>query len=87
MMNPSSNQTEAYVEVYGFVVSAMIHSLKSQDEVIILHENGANDVVAEYKGRRYTAIFNGFVGLYYVDDVYGQLPDQHVCPSCGAYIP
>ena len=82
MINPSPIQTEAH----GFVVSAMIHSLKSQDEVIILHENGANDVVAEYKGRRYTAIFNGFVGLYYVDDVYGQLPDQHVCPSCRAYI-
>ena len=72
---------------HGFIVSAMIHSLKTFDEVIILHENGANDVVAEYKGRRYTGIFNGFVSCYYVDDIYGQLPDQHRCPQCGDYIP
>ena len=76
MMNPSPNQTE----VHGFIVSAMIHSLRSRDEVIILHENGVNDVIAEYKGVRYTAIYNGFVCSYYVDDIYGELPDQHVCP-------
>ena len=65
----------------------MIHTLKNIDEVTILHENGASDVVAEYKGVRYTAIFNGFVCSYYVDDLYGKLPDQHKCPQCGAYIP
>ena len=70
-----------------FKTKAMVHSLKAQDEVTILHENGCNDVVAEYKGKRCTAIFNGFVCLYYVDDIYGVLSDQTKCPSCGAFIP
>jgi hypothetical protein len=70
-----------------FKIKAMVHSLKAQDEVAILHENGCNDVIAEYKGRRFTAIFNPFAGLYYVDDVYGVLPDQHKCPVCGEVIP
>ncbi|MCL2619885.1 MAG: hypothetical protein FWD97_02980 [Defluviitaleaceae bacterium] len=80
-------ETMTQTKTQGFKTQAMIHSLKSHDEVIILHENGVNDVVAEYKGIRYTAIFNGFVCSYYVDDIYGELPDQHVCPSCGVYIP
>jgi hypothetical protein len=45
--------------------------LKAQDEVVILHEKSCNDVIAEYKEKRCTAIFNPFVGLYYIDDVYG----------------
>ena len=65
---------------------AIIHSLKAQDEATILHENGPNDVVAEYNGKRYTAIFNVFVGLYYVDDLYGELPNQHQCSTCLASI-
>ncbi len=69
-----------------FQAKAMVHSLKAQDDVAILHENGSNDVVAEYKGIRCTAIFNPFAGMFYVDDIYGILPDQHKCPSCGEYI-
>lgn len=68
-----------------FKTKAMIHSLKTQDEVTVLHENGNNDVVAEYKGKRYTAIFNPFVGSYYVDDIYGGLPDMHKCHVAGLY--
>jgi len=75
------------IEPQGFKAQAMVHSLKSQDEVIILHEKDCNDVVAEYKGIRYTAIFNGFVCSYYVDDLYGVLPDQHKCPYCSVHIP
>ena len=37
-----------------FKTIAMIHSLKDFAEVTILHESGVNDVVAEYKGVRYT---------------------------------
>ena len=70
-----------------FKAMAMINSLKNQAKVTILHENGVNDVVAEYNGIRCTAIFNGFVCLYYVDDVYGTLPDPTQCPRCGANIP
>jgi len=70
-----------------FQTKALIHSLRSEDTVTILHENGSNDVVADYTGIRYTAIYNPFVGLYYVDNIYGELKDQNKCPSCGDYIP
>jgi len=70
-----------------FKIRAMVHSLKAQDEVTILHEKSNNDVIAEYNGQRCTAIFNPFVCLFYVDDVYGVLPDQHKCPACGELLP
>ena len=66
-----------------FQAKAMMHSLYSLDDVVILHENGNNDVVAEYRGVRYTAVYNPYACLYYVDDLYGELPDQHICPHCG----
>lgn len=69
-----------------FKTMAQVHSLQAQDEVTILHEKGNNDVIAEYNGKRCTAIFNPFVCLYYVDDLYGVLPDQHKCPVCGDLI-
>ena len=53
--------------------SAMVHSLEAQAEVTILEKIGDNQYVAEYNGTLCTAIFNPFVGLYYVDDVYGVL--------------
>jgi len=70
-----------------FKARAMIHSLKDTDLVLILHENGANDVIAEYNSKRFTAVYNPFVGLYYVDDVYGELVNQDKCPFCNTYIP
>ena len=69
-----------------FNTKAIVHSLKSKDDVTILHEKSNNDVIAEYKGKRCTAIFNIFVGMFYVDDIYGVLPDQHKCPTCGEYV-
>ena len=50
---------------------AMVHSLNGLAEVSIISENGCNHVIADYKGLRCTAVFNIFLGLYYVDDVYG----------------
>ena len=47
----------------NFTTRAMVHSLKGLDEVVILHKRSARDVVAEYRGKRYTAIFNPFVCL------------------------
>jgi 5'-3' exonuclease len=59
-----------------FKVQAMVHSLKAKDEVTIISEDrDTNKVVAEYKGKKYTAIFNWFVGLYYVDNLYGEIKD------------
>jgi hypothetical protein len=72
-----------------FKANAIIHSFskecsdKPYDDAMIIHEDGSNDVVAEYKGIRYTAIFNPFVCRYYVDDIYGKLEDQTRCPQCG----
>ena len=40
-------------------------------EAEILERIGDNLYLAEYNGVRCTAIFNIFVGRYFVDDVYG----------------
>lgn len=59
-------------------VKAYIHSLKDRGhdrhilgEAEIIKCIGNNLYLAEYNGTRCTAIFNPFVGKYYVDDVYG----------------
>lgn len=59
-----------------FKVKAMVHSLNNFAEVTIISEDGPNNVVAEYRGKRYTAIFNIFNGNYYVDDIYGLIEDK-----------
>lgn len=60
-------------------VEAYIHSLK--DIKIDRHILGKAEIIrriednrylAEYNGIRCTAIFNPFVGRYFVDDVYGK---------------
>lgn len=51
---------------------AHIHSLNGQlDTVTIVQHKDNNHVIAEYKGKKFTAVFNTFVGSYYVDDIYG----------------
>lgn len=57
----------------AYAVNAMIHSLKDLDTATIISHTDNNHVIAEYKGGRCTAIFNPFVGFYYVDDIYGKL--------------
>lgn len=59
-------------------VQAYIHSLKDQEhdrhvlgEAEIIRQIGDNLYLAEVNGVRCTAIFNPFVGRYFVDDVYG----------------
>jgi len=59
-------------------VMAYVHSLKDKKtdtnhsaEVTIFEKYGDNQYIAEYNGIRCTAIFNWFVGMYFVDDVYG----------------
>ncbi len=53
-------------------IQARIHSLDGQfDEVTIVSEKSDNDIIVDYNGVRCTAIYNVFVGCYYVDDVYG----------------
>ena len=53
-------------------IQARIHSLDGQfDEVTIISEKSDNDIIVDYNGVRCTAIYNVFVGCYYVDNVYG----------------
>lgn len=54
-----------------FEANAMIHSINRTAEVIIIGRAGDNDYRAEYNGYVYTAIYNPFVGLFYVDDKFG----------------
>lgn len=60
------------------VVEAYIHSLKDHahdrhvlGKAEIIRCIGDNLYLAEHNGVRCTAIFNPFVGRYFVDDVYG----------------
>ena len=51
---------------------ARIHSLSGNlAEVEIIEKRGDNDYVASYNGKLCSAIFNPFVGCFYVDDIYG----------------
>ena len=59
-------------------VQAYIHSLKDREhdrsvlgEAEIIRKIEDNLYLAEYNGVRCTAIYNPFVGRYYVDDLYG----------------
>lgn len=66
-------------------IMANLHSLKTEDnpemlefghhkaEVIIISHENNNNVVAEYHGALYSAIFNPFIGEYFVDDVHGYI--------------
>lgn len=63
-------------------VEAYIHSLQNKvtgehamGEAEIIQKIGDNLYVAEYNGVRCTAIFNHFVGRYFVNDVYGIIND------------
>jgi len=56
-----------------------IHSLKKDGqsnlaEATIIEKLGDNQYLADYNGVKCTAIFNPFVGHYYVDDIYGLQP-------------
>jgi len=64
------------MENYIDKCQCFIHSLKQDEthilaEATIIEKIGDNLYLADYKGIRCTAIFNPFVGRYYVDDLYG----------------
>ena len=57
-----------------------IHSLDGElREATIVEKVGDNKYVAEYNGVRCTALFNPFVGRFYVDDKYGIIRDKTPC--------
>ena len=54
-----------------------IHSLNGElREATIVEMVGDNQYVAEYNSVRCSAIFNPFVGRFYVDDKYGIIRDK-----------
>ena len=54
-----------------------IHSLNGQlKDATILEKVGDNQYVAEYNGVKCSAIYNPFVGRFYVDDKYGVIKDK-----------
>lgn len=58
------------------IVKAKIHSLDGQfAQVKILSDNGDNNIIVEYNGKKCTAIYNVFAGAYFVDDIYGIIKD------------
>ena len=64
-------------------VTAYINSLKDREndrhvlgEATIIKSIGDNLYLAEVNGVKCTAIFNFFVGHYFVDDVYGVVKDE-----------
>ena len=60
-----------------YTVEAHIHSLNGQlAQAQILEKVGDNKFIAEYDGVKCTAIYNFFVGRYYVDDKYGIIRDR-----------
>jgi DNA-directed RNA polymerase subunit RPC12/RpoP len=73
----------------SFKTKAYVHSLKDRKtdtnvaaEVTIIEHKTDNDVIAEYNGIRCKAIFNGFVCMYYVDDIYGIIGRKTDCLYC-----
>ena len=66
-----------YSFLEGRTVDACIHSKDGAlDEVTIITAADCNNIVASYNGKKYTAILNGFNGLVYVDDLYGEIQDS-----------
>lgn len=58
-----------------------IHSLNGQlKDATIIDKVGDNQYVAEYGGVKCTAIYNPFVGRFYVDDKYGVIKDRAPAP-------
>jgi hypothetical protein len=61
-------------------VVAYIHSLKDKKtdihvlgEAEIIEHIDNNNIIALYNGIKCRAIFNPFVGRYFVDDIYGKI--------------
>ena len=64
-------------EAYMCKAQAHIHSLNGElREATIIKQIGDNDYLAEFNGVRCHAIFNYFVGRYYVDDKFGVIKEK-----------
>ena len=60
-----------------FTTQAHIHSRDGAlDEATILEKTGDNKFLAQVGDVKCSAIYNPYVGRYYVDDKYGVIHDQ-----------
>jgi hypothetical protein len=66
-------------------MKAFIHSLKKDGKHIMGEidaveriEGGSNEFIATIDGKRYSAIYNPFVGAFFVDDIYGKLVVRNI---------
>jgi hypothetical protein len=69
------------MEKYIEKCECYIHSLKNGEqnvlaEATIIKKVGDNAYIADYNGVKCHAIFNPFVGRYYVDDKYGVMHER-----------
>lgn len=56
---------------------AIIHSRNAVDQVDTVHKlDGENKYAARYHKKWYSAIYNLFSGFFYVDDKYGEFPED-----------
>lgn len=58
-----------------FQAQAMIHSLNSKRDVLILSFEDVNHCRAVFGSKLCTAVYNPYAGLFYVDDVYGVIEE------------
>ena len=62
-------KTQAYIQSLNLGLMLPTHTY----EITVLEKVGDNDYIADYKGVKCHALFNWFVGAYFVDDVYGRI--------------
>lgn len=58
-----------------FKTDAMIHSLHSKREVLIIAYEDNNHCQAVFGDKLCSAIYNPFTGMFYVDDIYGVIEE------------
>lgn len=65
------------ISIYPIKEKMHIHSLDGKLALATIHEKiGDNDYLAEYNGVKCHAIFNPFVGRFYVDDKYAIIAEK-----------
>ena len=62
-------KTQAYIQSLNQGLMLPTHTY----EITVLEKVGDTDYIADYKGVKCHALFNWFVGAYFVDDVYGRI--------------
>ena len=54
---------------------AMIHSLGSEHEALIVRFEDNNHCLAVFGNKLCSAVYNPYTGMFYVDDIYGVIEE------------